>query len=597
MSATRRQSRRWPLGRAWLLSLLSLTLHAASSAAPPRVLDRIPPEADAILAVDSVARLDQNTSQLLTAIELNAISTLSQALGAMGLRDGLDLTGSAAGVFFNHAEPADAATRFVLLLPVIDFNGFLKTLKAQPDEPVQRFEYAGATYFARDLGAGLAAFGPDRELVVSFDAAPGRLESHLRTFGIRGRELADRADLLVIADTRSLTPLLVGALGPLVQGAPGAGLTAALLGEDPRTRFASGLLDRVAEQSDVALLCVQAGPLGLRLDLAVPFRPGSELAAVCQAAPARPSGLHALPRQDYLFLGSLNLTHPGLRNLFLTALEPPVDAEARDAERAPPPALLGAMNALRSVDTASIAVYTPPSLMLGALTRTALTWEAPDAGVAAGAFREFVSSMNGQEMPGAGPADKAAPGGRVAAQVGPVSPPMTVQPGEVSEQWSIAFPPGAAPTNMMLFGLGPGPSGYLGATQTRGIITWSRDRDLFSACFDAARAPDPAHAATSDLMLSQVGALLPEDRCVEWYLNVRPALQQMLPLLGAAGQGAPPRLPDALPPVGASVSLSDGSLHAASFIPAPLIRVVVGIMNRINAAPAPAQRGQNARPQ
>lgn len=579
---------------------LALALWAPCLAfgAPPRVLDRIPQNADAILAVDSVTRLDQNSSQLLTSIDLNAVSTLSQALGAMGLRDGLDLSGSAAGVFFNHAEGPEARTRFVLLLPVQNYDLFMGNLRAESDAPAHRFEYAGATYFARDLGGGLAALGPDRDLVVAFDAGAGQLAGHLNRFGPRGRELADRADLLVIADARSLAPLLAGALGPLLEGAPGAGLTDALMGEDPRSRFAAKFLEGVIAQSDVALLSAQAGPLGLRLDLAVPFKPESELAALCQAAPARPSGLLTLPRRDYLFLGSLNLSHPGLRQLFVSALEPPPGdpKDPRDAQAEP---LFDAFRALRSVDTASIAVYTPPSLMLGALTQTALAWESRATGAGADPFRQFIESMNGRPVfaptrAGAAGGD-ARPVGAIQARLAPAEPPFSMPPGESAQQWAIELPPGASPTSALLFGLGAGPAGYFGVTHSRSVVTWSRDRALFESCMQSARAPQPGESAADDVMLSQVAALLPEDRCLEWFLNVRPALQMTLPMMGLAGQ-APPKLPDLLPPVGASVSLSDGSLHAAAFIPAPLMRVVVGVVNRIDTGAPPAQRGQNPRP-
>lgn len=579
---------------------LSLGLTSIAMAAPPRVLDRIPQNADAILAVDSITRLDQNTSQLLTAIELHAISTLSQALGAMGLRDGLELSGSAAGVFFNHAEGPEALTRFVLLLPVQNCEQFLGNLRTQPDGPAQRFEYAGSTYFARDLGAGLVALGPERDLIVSFDATAGQLGAHLNRFGARGRELADRADLLAIADSRSLAPLLAGALGPLLEGAPGAGLTDALMGDDPRARFASALMESVAEQSELAMLSAQAGPLGLRLDLAIPFKPESELAALCQAAPTRPSGLRALPQRDYLFLGSLNLSHPGLRHLFVAAFTPPPeDLDAQPAPAEPNP-LVGALAALRGVDSASIAIYTPPSLMLGALTQTALAWETRDAAAAPDAFRQFIASLNERPVfapAGKGDTDAAArPLGKIESAISPAQPPFRVLDAESAEQWAITLPSGAMPGGAILFGLGGGPSGYFGTTQSRGIVTWSRDRALFESCMQAARAADPATSALGDVMLSQVAALLPADRCLEWFLNVRPAMQVVLPMLNMPGQAAPARMPEMLPPVGASVSLSDGSLHAAAFIPAPLIRVTVGVINRVGASNRPAQDGQTARP-
>src|SRR5690606_1412982 len=66
-SFTRRRRRR--------ISGLLGVLHAGAAAglalaAPPAVLDRVPLDVDAVVAVESVARLDEDVQRLLTAIEL-----------------------------------------------------------------------------------------------------------------------------------------------------------------------------------------------------------------------------------------------------------------------------------------------------------------------------------------------------------------------------------------------------------------------------------------------------------------------------------------------------------------------------------------------
>lgn len=585
MSALCPQNRRRPL----LWPLLGLCVATSSIAAPPRVLDRIPQGASAIVALDSINRFDQNSSQLLAAMDFHAISTLSQALGAMGLRDGLDLSGSAAGVFF---DPIGVGSRYVLLLPMARFEQFLGNLKAQPDGPAFRFEYAGRTYFARDMGDGLAAFGPDRELVIAFDGARGQLEDHLNRIGPRGREVADRADLLVIADARALAPMLTSAIAPLLEGAPADGVTAIARPEGPPTAATSKLIESVINQCELALIGVQAGPLGLRLDIAAPFKPDSQLGALCLAAPARPSGLRALPRRDYVFLSSLNLSHPGLRRLILTAMEPAPD------NAAPPQPLLVALGALASADSASIAVYSPPNLMMGVFTQSALTWESSDAPATMAAFGQSLAAMDARPMfaPRRPGEEAEKPLGPIRAEFSPAQPPFDVQADESVRQWTLALPPGGFPASVLLFGIGADPSGYVGATPTRGVITWSRDRALLESCMSAARDPDLASSALGDVMLSQVSALLPQDRCLEWFLNARPVLQVALPIISMTGQAPPLRLPEVMPPMGVSVSLADRSLHAAAFIPAPVLRVVIGAADRLNSAAARAQGGQDAPP-
>src|SRR5690606_9586232 len=97
------------------------------------------------------------------------------------------------------------------------------------------------------------------------------------------------------------------------------------------------------------------------------------------------------------------------------------------------------------------------------------------------------------------------------------------------EQWSLSAP-GESRASPLLFG-SEGPKGFLATTGSGGVLTWSRDESLLSSCLGALNAADAATSIESDLMLSQVSALLPRDRVIEWFFDARPLLAQALPML------------------------------------------------------------------
>ncbi len=593
-----------------VVGLVGVVVTSAGRAlAQPAVLDRVSEGAGVIVAVGNVAQLDENAAGLLRALELDAISTLTEALGALGLREGLDLKGSAAGVFYNNVrgegDGEGAGGGYVLLLPVSDFAGYVGRLKAERAEgggsvvvgggEVYRFVFAGVTYFARDLGGSLGVFGPDRELVSGYDGRPGRMAGRLASLGARGREVVERSDIVAITgEVEELMRLLEGALAPLLKGLPPApvvrdevkkkegGGVEGVVAADPRVAFAAGLVGRIRDQSEGAVLAIRTGPMGVGFDLVIALGKGTELSGLAQQGPARDGrgeergeAFRSLPKMDYLFVGSMNLRRPGMRKLFGEAMVAgPREEGGKRGEFEIGGAMVDSLGALRGVDVAAVGVYTPANLMSGALSRTVVAWEAADPSVAAGALRSFIGSLDGK--PAAG---KDGGGGRVSSSV-------VGSKGEAGlEEWSIGLPEGAggSPASLLLLGFGERASGYLGIGERRGFITWSREEVLMEAAYGVAKGVEGARSAGEDAMVREVGAMLPRDRSIEWYLNARPILQQMAPLLAMMGNGVvQPRAPEALAPIGVSISLADSVVHASAFVPAPLIKVAVGVLGSID---------------
>lgn len=546
-----------------VLGLMSFS--APSLAALPEVLDRVPVEGpSAVIALPSLERFDDNSSELLLSIEANAISSFGQTLSVLGLRDGLEMSGSAAGLVYAGAqgEGEAAPPRLLLLLPTSDQDALKRSVGASAIDgtTVEEFEIAGTIYALRALDLGFILVGDDRGLVESFEPAQDARGAHAARLGARGERLASSSDLFAITSAGEARPLLAGLLGPLLQAAPGLPVPGAIGEDDPRAGAVRQLLERVEEDGNGAMLGLTTGPLGVRVDLVTSLDPESELGALANHAPEARRGLEALPAQRPIFAGSMNLTHAGWRALLDRSAREAAGAEvAPDANTAALARSLAA--SLDGLESASVAIYPPANPFSGLLARTCIVWQGnqKSAGGVANALRLWISGLDAT--------DQFASSYNVGA---------SEVAGASVDAWSIT-PATAAPTMGMLFG-GASLSGLLFHGEESGGMLWSNDQELARAVIDV---DEPLSQAQ---MLAQVSQLLPEDRVVEWYVDFGPALELYGPMLAMLTGGAPLDVPDLLPPIGASASLSEHSVHGSMFIPSPLIKLSIDTMQRVAAA-------------
>lgn len=589
---------------------------APAFARAPAVLDFIPPNTPVIVAVSSLKKLDAQTTELLGAMETQTLGSLAQALSAMGLREGLDLDGSAAGLLYEPArvEPAPAENkegeppaipepRVLLLLPVSDAAKFFASLQAKDDAGLSRFDYAGTTYFARRAEGKHIAVSSERALVEDFAPKPGSLETFKSTVGVRGREVLARAPIVALGSPRMLQPMLERVLAPLAAGVPGLpgmrgpgaggadapnqqGANPADILRDPRMSIAGRMLRTAIDEASGAILGIEPGALGLRIDAAAAFPDGAAMAAICRGESEDPEPFRMLPNQPYLFAASTNTAHPGVR-MMLDEFGPGPGAVGpqADAERA-------IFEAAQGMSTASVAIYAPPNMLFGVLTRTLIAWDARSPRDAGALFQNWLKVVAAEEV------------GEEATKTA-YTPAARSLEGTKIDEWSIEPPAGSFAMMPMFFGPVPGPQGFFAATERFGYLQWSREEPLMTAALQAA-AKGGDSSLQSDLMLTQVSELLPRPRAIEWYLDVRPVLRQVRAFMGEQAP-LPADIPDELPPIGAVIIMSDGSLQASALVPAPLLRIAYfawregGDAAEQGAAPQqpqpPARRreGRNAR--
>ena len=546
------------MGAALLGCLLS-----PAALAMPAIIDRVPADARAVLAVTELERLDQRSAELFRAINVRDLPTLAEVLENMKLRAGLNLSGSAAAVVLpgpavapaNDGADEDAPLKWLLLLPVSDGPALMAALGARQNEGVYAIEYAGEPLFGRLIDAGLAVLGPDAAAVAQFKAAPGNADHHRSALGHRGRLVADSADVVAFGPPHEFLGLLQVALAPLLAQTPALGGVDGAGLRDPRAGIAGRIMVLAGQEASGAIVGVKLGASGASMDLAVAFPDDTVMGRACRAsidesAPA----FTRLAQEPFLFAGSIDTAHPGLREV-LEELSPPMrsSGELARAERM-------VIEAAAQMSSAAVVVYTPPSLMMGVLTRTVLAWEAAEPTQASEAFAAWLQTMPAGEPDSFKTTFKAG-AQRVAGL--PVA------------SWSLQPPPGSFPMGALFFGAGSGPEGLLATGNGAGYLTWGPDVELLKSVIEAgqAGANNPqAQTLANDADMLRAGAELPASRVMEWHINPRPLLNQFRAMLP---EGTLPDEGESIGLLSGAVVMEQGSLQASVHAPSALLGVMV----------------------
>jgi len=541
-----------------ITGLAAMAVLAAAADAAPAILDRIPATSGPILAVSSLKTLDQNSGQLMAAIEFPAADSISELLTVMGLADGLNMSGSAAAVWPNDATAEDpGGERVLLLIPTTPDGRFLASLNAKPDGDLLRFEYNGATYYARALEPTLLAVAADRAVVTDFALEKGRSAERLAAVGPRGRTIADEADILLLASGDGVRPVLDLAMTPIRQVVASASMVMGRPAGGAPEEMSRDFVARVVDQTQAAIIGLRTGPLGARVDVAAAFKAGSELAALSEGRHDSPDLLAAMPRREYLLLAYTNLSHPVMRALIGEAIARPADATEQPTDP---------LRVMQAMDAGAVAMYAPAGALLtdGVLTSTVVTWQADQPAQAARAFRRMLETTVPAAANGADPAGKAGFSFTPAA--------LTLADTSI-DSWTV-WPdpkrPGAS--NPFLTGQTPGMRGYIATSGTRGFITTGHNQSLLT---DAIR-PRAGQTLSDDLMLTQINEMLPSRAAIRWAINLKPLLQQTAPMIRMFTR-TELELPDELPPIAGALALEDGALHGGMYLPAPLLKVAVTV--------------------
>ena len=413
-----------------------------AAAALPSVMDRVPPDAATVVCIPNLETMNEHTLQLISSMELT-ISSLDQILGVLGVRQSINLSGSAAFVMFEAKEGAATFGDWLLLLPTTDGPPLAEAMRAVQDDDMQRFDFNGMQLWLRQVSNDVAAIGP-RARIASFKGTPGNLAHYDTALGETGSRVTTDADIFMVADVdRS------GALLDAFREAVNSGLGNLPLpfGASMFTSLANVLVhnaDLLESSGETATIGLRASSLGLRIDLGAAFDPESEFGAALNVEPlADAARLNSILDRPFVAAGWSRMDQDVL-GMMMPASESDSGA-----------ALISGM--LEGTREMEFVMHAPRSLTSGVLASGLVHWRGDDADEVRTRFKAWLESQD-QSL-----RVNYAPG---AAKTG-------------ADIWSLTGPPRQQfGRSAWLFGSPRGPQGLIHVTDGEGYLVGSTNDAL-----------------------------------------------------------------------------------------------------------------------
>ena len=520
----------------------------------PAVMDRVPPDAAAVVCIPNLDTMNEHTLQLISSMELT-ISSLDQILGVIGVRRSIDLSGAAAFVMFEAEDGAPAFADWLLLLPTTDGPPLAEALRAVPDGEIQRFEFNGMQLWHRQVSADVAAIGP-KARVDAYQGTPGNLAHYDTMLGETGARVATDADVFMVADVDKSGAMLDGFRNGVRAG----------LGNMPLP-FGASMFESVANvlvhnadllesSGESATIGLRASSLGLRIDLGAAFDPESEFGSALAVEPlADAARLNAIADRPFVAAGWARMDQD-----VLGMMMPASEADSGVA-------LVSGM--LEGTQEMEFVMHAPRTLTSGVIASGLVHWRGQEPDAVRTRFRTW---LDGHEQP---LRVNYAPG---AAKSG-------------ADIWSITGPPRQQfGRSAWLFGSPRGPQGLIHVTENDGYLVGSNNDELLTASMAAARGEQTA--LKDNVIVAQLMGLVRQDPDAMLLVNLEPVLPEARQFLQAL-MGIALRVPAQTPPMIGSLHMDEHATHASFYVPAPDLRLFLNIYEAfkpmLQARPAAGQ--------
>ncbi len=526
-----------------------MAMAPVAQAGLPKALDHASPDSAIVIATPKLDQLDANLSQLAAMVGWNEMTTPREGLAAIGLRDGLNMDGSAA-IILAEANIDEEEPAAVVILPISNYDTLLGAFNVNegvggaPDSMVIQ----GETVFARDLGNGFAAFGPIADLVAGVSEHGGNLAAFTQRLGATCLDALDGCDIIVVGNVAKLEPLIDEGLSQIP--------------ENQEMQIDEAELEALKDSVDMLAMGLRAGALGAGLEFALRFKDETPFAGLMTGKGDSSKLLKSLPAGQMVAAFAMDYAHPGMKAMNEMNMQEQAQMGGNDI------GMVLAEAFKTATGNAGVIQFNPAGLMGGGmLANTVVFYETGAPGKLMDAVTAALDSV-------------AVPGLTMS-----VNENATSVDGSKVHEWSADIAPqGMAGAQMMqastmLFGA-QGIGGYMAANDNGVYFTMSRNVGLMGS----ALAADGANSLASDAMLRQVADQLPDNRVAEGYLNALPVLQQLMPM--AAMMGLPMQginLPRELPPVGGSVEADNASLRFTAYVPTPVIKLSAQIAEKAAA--------------
>ncbi len=556
------------IGKRMLVSMIGLMTALAHPlrADLPEVMDRVPADARVMVVIPSVNALDEASAQLLVAMEQPEASTLKQVLRVLGVAGAIDPKRPAAA-FWSPGGGEGAAPVLAMLVPTHDAARALESVKAKKvgaaggaggaggtgAAEVWSFDAGGRTWFMRAAGATEMLVGIDPASVRNFQVVTGQMEAHRRAMGAEGVKVGQGAHLFAVGEVEEFRPFIEKWLVKARGATAGLAAPAAQIPGGPAfIEFVGALSDALVRDGERCVIGARFDGNGAVLDVVTLFAPGSEMDTVSRADRAEkpPAMFASLPAQPFLAAAAIDASHEGLRDLAASAMSSD-DTRPRTA-----------------LDTASgieLAIYEPagPIVVQGALSKSLLHWRSEEPAAMGRWFRSYLQSLDGS---------------------GGVTVSYDAAAGEYSgvgvDRWAMLLPTGGGQQTQLMYGQSGSPRGVVAVREKDGYISAAPD-ELVSNLL-AGRA---AGMLSSNAMVRDLSARLPGRPVAACFVNVRPVLMQVMPLLAMMGINID--VPLRMAPIAGAVAMEAGSAHVGVFVPSHAIKLGWQMWSATRTPPAP----------
>lgn len=570
-----------------LAAVLLGALAGVAQAAPPQILDRVPADAEVVVAVRQVNDLLADIDQINRLMGEQAEPGMMFAVAMVRGMPGLNLDGAAAFVVDLPADPnAMQAPTVVALLPVADFNALTQGREA--DNGVVLLPVPDSQVYARDLGDGYAAVSDNADAVRNFDATKGRLAGHAARVGPAGVNLVSEAEVTIIANADALRPMLNQGLAGLRQ----QGQMVAMMGGEQAAAgfnaFAS-VAEMTVRDLNAGVLAMSIDDQGMTYDMAMQFKPGSDSAAFFTDQGVTAGLLNRLPAQGYLVAGALDTSSPTLGKIATvfdawTKAQPGAEASGFGQMS------LAQLHKLSS--GVSFVMGTPPGLMGGGLfTNTTQYIKSSNPAAYTEAIIGILNEVDGQTNEGLTLDTTVIPQAVTMNDTALTSFAVAMQIDPQAAQAMGGGMPGMDPAMMMQMVFGPagGPSGYLAQVEGGVVHTLTQGPDMTRRALAAAKG---GQGLGSNDRVQRIGSKLQDSRIAELYIGADEILNTVGPMLMMFGVVPEFQPVDPMDPVALGLSTDAGGVTGRIHMPASTLAAIMKLIPQ-DAGGMGGQDGQN----
>lgn len=547
---------------AGLAGAAALVLVAPAWAQVPPAVDRLPQDALVVASVRNLAELRRSVEAMADLVDApigegTPFANFTQLLE----QPGVNAEGSAAMAVLPGEKDEDGESPMVAVLPVTDFDAFVKALGGAADGPISQVQIDGEDVFVKNLQGGFVAMSDRQELLSAFGGEPGSAAAFEKMLGPVGKDIAEASNILVISNIPALAPSIRE--GYETQKDQMIGMAAAMNpGQEPNTALMDHLIESFLRDAQAGVMGLSANDRGVSLDFGAQFKEGSELAKRFAADGDAAALIGRLPNTPYYFAMAADVSAAGIKGMLkqMASIAAEADPEAAKAMGMTDTVL----KQIENIDGVGFLLGTSPALMGGGLLINSVQFIQTDEPAAyIDATKQYLAGLDNANIQGVKydtafePAAATVAGKEAAAwsmrmQFDPANP--------MAQQMQM--------TQMMIFGPTGGPGGYIAPVDGGVVMTFSRNSQLLEQAINAAGA---AKGLGADPMLGKVQQTLPGGRSFEAYIGTKSILDTAMGFIGMMAGPINFQAPDDLPPVGLGGTTASGGVRMNVFVPNQVI--------------------------